>query len=219
MPVLVIGASRGIGFELCRQLHAAGLPVVASARKPCAELTALRLDQVIDNLDITQPGAPQAAADALGNRKLRWIIHNAGILEPDSWETLDAASVQRQFEVNALGPLRMLRHLAGRVADDGKIGLVTSRVGSLGDNSSGNNYGYRMSKAAANMLGVNLAHDLRERGIAVALLHPGLVATEMTGGRGIPPAAAAAGLIARMHSLTLEDTGRFWHADGSPLPW
>ena len=217
--VLVIGASRGIGLELCRQLQQQGMSVIGSVRQPSAELAGIGFARVVDGIDVRQPQAPQKLAEAVGDETLDWIIHNAGILEPDDWDGLDPDSVRRQFEVNALGPLCMLRQLAGKVADGGRIGLVTSRVGSLGDNSSGGNYGYRMSKAAANMLGVNLAHDLRGRGIAVILLHPGLVATRMTGGRGIPPAEAAAGLIARMQALSLEDSGGFWHADGSPLPW
>ena len=87
------------------------------------------------------------------------------------------------------------------------------------DNSSGNNYGYRCSKTAANMVGMNLRHDLGSTGISVALLHPGLVATDMTGGRGIDPKDAASGLIARMDELNLDNTGGFWHAEGYPLPW
>jgi NAD(P)-dependent dehydrogenase (short-subunit alcohol dehydrogenase family) len=92
-------------------------------------------------------------------------------------------------------------------------------MGSIGDNESGGYYGYRMSKAALNMAGVNLAHDFRSKGIAVAILHPGLVATEMTGRDGVPVAEAARGLIARIDELSLQDSGGFWHANGERLPW
>jgi NAD(P)-dependent dehydrogenase (short-subunit alcohol dehydrogenase family) len=100
-----------------------------------------------------------------------------------------------------------------------KVAIVTSRVGSIEDNSSGGYYGYRASKTAVNQIGTNLKHDLRPRGIAVALLHPGLVATEMTGGQGVAPADSAKGLINRIDALNLENSGSFWHAEGYKLPW
>lgn len=106
------------------------------------------------------------------------------------------------------------------MAESGKIGILTSRVGSMADNSSGGMYGYRISKVGANMVGVNLAHDLKARGIAVFLLHPGYVRTGMTQGQGSTgPDEAARGLIERMDTLTLADTGTFWHANGDSLPW
>ena len=124
-----------------------------------------------------------------------------------------------QFRVNSLGPLRVTQALADNLHEGSKVAIVSSRVGSIADNSSGNYYGYRMSKSAVNMAGMNLRHDLEPRGIAVALLHPGLVATEMTGGQGIKPVDAASGLVARIDELSLENTGGFWHAEGYVLPW
>ena len=92
-------------------------------------------------------------------------------------------------------------------------------MGSIGDNSSGGRYGYRASKAAVNQIGTNLKHELMPHGIAVALLHPGMVATELTGGSGIPPEEAAQGLIERIDALDLQNSGGFWHAEGYELPW
>jgi NAD(P)-dependent dehydrogenase (short-subunit alcohol dehydrogenase family) len=101
-----------------------------------------------------------------------------------------------------------------------KIGIVTSRMGSIADNTSGSRYGYRMSKAAVNMAGVSLSRDLAERGVAVALLHPGYVRTGMTGGHGLVDAdEAAGGLLARMDALSMDTSGTFWHAQGEVLPW
>jgi len=127
--------------------------------------------------------------------------------------------IRRQFEVNTLGPLRVTRALAGQLSAGAKIAIITSRMGSIEDNSSGGYYGYRISKAAVNMVGVNLAHELRERGVAVFLLHPGMVATEMTGRQGIPPAESARLLVERIEQLGLADSGTFWHANGERLPW
>jgi NAD(P)-dependent dehydrogenase (short-subunit alcohol dehydrogenase family) len=93
-------------------------------------------------------------------------------------------------------------------------------MGSLGDNTSGGRYGYRMSKAAVNMAGVSLARDLEERGIAVALVHPGYVRTQMTRNNGIiDPPEAASGIIARIDELNMASTGSFWHSNGELLPW
>lgn len=93
-------------------------------------------------------------------------------------------------------------------------------MGSMGDNSSGGHYGYRMSKAALNAAGVSMAHDLRPRGVALVILHPGAVRTAMTGGQGLMDAdESARGLLERIDELRLETTGRFLHQNGSALPW
>jgi len=127
--------------------------------------------------------------------------------------------------VNALGPLRVTQALLERLGTGSKVAIITSRVGSIGENFTGGLYGYRMSKAAANMLGVCLARDLAKRGIAVICLHPGTVRTEMTRGLTggvvgdlVEPVDAARGLLARIEELTIETTGTFRHANGETLP-
>jgi NAD(P)-dependent dehydrogenase (short-subunit alcohol dehydrogenase family) len=151
------------------------------------------------------------------------LVLNAGILAREKLGTIDAAgfkSMSRQFEVNALGPLRVAQALRDHLADGAKVGIITSRMGSVSDNDSGGAYGYRASKAAVNAIGKSLAVDLKPRGIAVFLLHPGYVATDMVGGSGdVTPAQAAMQLIERLDTLGMADTGTFWHANGTPLPW
>ena len=152
------------------------------------------------------------------------LINNAGVLTRETLDALDFDAVRRQFEVNALGPLRVVNALAENLGRGSKVGIVTSRMGSIGDNASGRMYSYRMSKAAANMLGVNLYHELRPRGVCVMLLHPGTVATQMTRGaknwdQMTKPAEAAAGLAAQLDALTPDTPIEFRHADGSLLPW
>jgi NAD(P)-dependent dehydrogenase (short-subunit alcohol dehydrogenase family) len=121
--------------------------------------------------------------------------------------------------VNALAPLLLARALLPNLTAGSKLALITSRMGSIDDNGSGGYYGYRMSKVALNMAGRSLAVDLKPRGIAVAILHPGMVATRMVGFSGIPPEQAALGLLERIDALTLERSGSFWHANGELLPW
>ena len=124
------------------------------------------------------------------------------------------------FEVNSLGPLLITQALLGNLGEGSKVGIITSRMGSIADNDSGGSYGYRMSKAAVNAAGKSLAIDLKPRGIAVGILHPGWVRTDMTGRNGLIDAnESAKGLLARMDELNLDNTGTFWHANGELLPW
>jgi len=219
MNVLVTGGNRGIGLELCRQLQARGERVIATCRKAGGALGSLGVE-VIEAVDVRDDAAVASMARRVGERRLDWLINNAGILERDGLDDLDYAAVTRQFEVNAIGPLRVTRALLGNLGRGSRVGIVTSRMGSVGDNTSGAFYGYRMSKAAVNMAGASLARDLAPRGIAVALLHPGYVATDMTGGQGeVAPEHAARGLIARMDGLNPANSGSFWHAEGQELPW
>ena len=164
------------------------------------------------------PAVARLAAE-LGDVRIDVLVHNAGILVRDSLDEPDFDGMRRQFEVNALAPLRVTHALLPNLGAGSKVVIITSRMGSIADNGSGGYYGYRMSKAAVNMAGVSLAHDLRERGIAVLLLHPGMVATEMTGHQGVPVAEAAGNLVARIEALGLEQSGSFHHANGEPLPW
>jgi NAD(P)-dependent dehydrogenase (short-subunit alcohol dehydrogenase family) len=216
--VLITGGNRGIGLELCRQCHARGDDVIAVCRSASLELEDLGV-RVVDNIDVADGDDVMKLAAELEGVSIDVLINNAGILRSDTIESVDFETMLEQYLVNTIGPLRVTRALRKNLKKGSKVGIVTSRVGSIEDNSSGNNYGYRASKAAANMVGMNLRHDLASSGVAVALLHPGLVATDMTGGHGVPPQDAARGLIARMDELNLDNTGGFWHAEGYPLPW
>ena len=216
--VLVTGANRGIGLELCKQLLARGDEPVAVCRKSSEELQNLGI-RTIEGIDVTLEKSVKSIAGRLDHESLDWLINNAGVLSVETLDKLDFVAMQRQFTVNSLGPLMVTSALLPALQSGAKIGIVTSRMGSIDDNTSGGYYGYRMSKAAVNMAGMSLARDLEPRGIAVALLHPGMVSTDMTGHRGVPVEKSAAGLIARMDELELANTGGFWHAEGQRLPW
>jgi len=216
---VVTGASRGIGLELARQLKARGTSVVAVCRKKSAELDALGV-RVESPVDVTDPAAWSKLAERLAHDDIDLLIQNAGMLIADGLEDVDADKVRAQLEVNAIAPLFLTRALAPRLHTGSKVALITSRMGSIGDNGSGRYYGYRMSKAALNAVGVSLAHDLKPRGIAVVLLHPGSVRTEMTRGHGmIETDESVRGLLQRIDELRLETTGRFLHQNGEVLPW
>lgn len=219
MPTAVVtGANRGIGLELCRQLAARGERVVAACRRKSPELEKLGV-RIVEDVEVTDPAGAELLAEAVGSQPVDLLVNNAGILSNESLEDLDLDRIRRQFEVNALGPLLVTRALLPRLQQGSKVAIVTSRMGSIGDNGSGGYYGYRMSKAAVNMAGVSLARDLADRGIAVLLLHPGMVATGMTGGQGIAPAESASNLLARIDESTMAQSGALRHANGDPLPW
>lgn len=218
--VVITGANRGIGLAFCRLYHDRGDRVYGVCRQSSPELDGLGIEQVVEGVDVATEGGIATLTSSLGADSIDVLINNAGILRHESLGSLNRDSITRQFEINALGPLMVTEALLGRLADSAKVVLITSRMGSMGDNSSGNRYGYRMSKAALNMAGISLAHDLKSQGIAVAILHPGLVGTEMIGGNGdMTPDQAAERLAWRIDELNLENSGTFWHSNGERLPW
>lgn len=218
---LVTGANRGIGLELCRQLCARDQEVFAVCRTSSPELDALDAT-VYAGIDVTDAVAVEKLALELDCIDLDVLILNAGIYERAGFNELGEAAfedMRRMFEVNAIAPLRLVHSLVDCLYEGSKVAIVTSLMGSMGDNGSGGSYGYRMSKAAVNAAGVSLARDLVGRGISVGLLHPGMVATDMTGGQGISVEESAQGLLARIDELSPETTGRLRHQDGRELPW
>jgi short-subunit dehydrogenase len=217
---LITGANRGIGLEYCRQLKERGNNVIAVCRTASEELK--NLDVSIETgVDITSDTDVLSLIKRLEHQPIDVLINNAGILERVSLESLDVNSIHRQFEVNAVAPLRLTRAILPKLRTGAKIIMMTSRMGSIEDNTTGGSYGYRMSKVALSMAGKSLSQDLKSRNIAVAILHPGLVKTQMTNFNqsGITPEESVRGLIARIDELNLENTGTFWHSNGEILPW
>ena len=217
---LITGANRGIGLELVRQLKARGEDVIATCRSSSSELNALSV-RVETNIDITSGDSVIKLREKLKDTEIDVLIQNAGIAEFNSLNSLDPKSIAHQFEVNALSPLCFVQAMLRHLSKSAKIALISSRMGSIEDNCSGGSYGYRMSKVALCMVGKSLSVDLKPKGISVAILHPGLVSTRMTGftSNGIQPNESVKGLIQRIDELTLANTGTFWHSNGEVLPW
>ena len=217
---VVTGANRGIGLALCAELAKRGHHVVAACRSSSPELAKLGVE-VVQGVDVATDAGIAALVKAVGDRSIDLLVNNAGILVwGDQLGALNVEGIRKQFEVNALAPLRLTDALRDRLPKGAKVALITSRMGSIDDNTSGARYGYRMSKAALNMAGKSLAVDMKPRGVAVAILHPGMVKTDMIGGNGqVEPADAAKGLLARIDDLTLATSGGFWHMNGERLPW
>lgn len=219
---LVTGSNRGIGLELCRQLSAKGMHVIAACRHASTELKNLNVE-IIENVEVSEPNSLARLAETLKGREIDWLINNAGIAGGIGLGDIDDSAIDsfvRMYRVNSLGPLLVTQALLANLHQGSKVGIITSRMGSIDDNDSGGSYAYRMSKAAVNAAGKSLSIDLKPRGIAVAILHPGWVRTDMTGHGGlIDPDESASGLIKRMEELTLDNSGSFWHTNGERLPW
>ncbi|MCP4776366.1 MAG: SDR family oxidoreductase [Planctomycetaceae bacterium] len=217
---LVTGANRGIGLEFCRQLQARHDHVIAVCRQASPELEAMGVE-IQSDIELTSETSIADLVRNLMNRQLDGVILNAGILQSMGLEELDSEGIKHQFEVNALAPLLLTKSLIGQMPYGAKLALITSRMGSIDDNTSGGSYGYRMSKVALNIAGRSLSIDLKPRGIAVAILHPGLVSTRMINfnPNGISTKTAVLGLLARIDELELETSGTFWHSNGQKLPW
>lgn len=217
--VLITGGNRGIGLELVRAFSANGDKVSVLCRTTSPALEKLNVN-IIENVDVSLENNIIEARDKLRSDKIDILINNAGILQLESLDDLNIESINRQWQVNALAPLMLVKHLQTLLSQESKIALVSSQMGSIDDNGSGGYYGYRMSKAALNAAGKSLSIDLKSKGISVAVLHPGFVRTQMTGGQGnIEPVESARGLMHCIENLTLDNTGTFWNYRGEIIPW
>ena len=217
--VVITGTNRGMGLEFVKQYLAKGDKVIALCRNTSDELSKTSA-KVIDKVDVGSPECLEKVLPILSDLKIDLLINNAGVLANETLEHMSATTLEYQFRVNAIGPLMITQMLRKQLVKGAKVALITSRMGSVTDNTSGGRYGYRMSKAALNIAGVSLAHDLKEQEVAVALLHPGYVQTEMVNNGGdISAAVAVERLIRRIEELNLDNTGTFWHSNGEVLPW
>ena len=215
---LVTGASRGIGYELCRQLKNNGETVIAVCRSTSEQLDGLGV-QVEADTHITSDESVADLAARLKGTPIDVLINNAGVYKKSTLDNLDFDGIRQQFEVNSLGALRITHALLPNLSPGSKVAIITSRMGSIADNTSGSSYGYRMSKVALSMAGKSLSLDLKPRQIAVAILHPGLVSTDMTNYSGISTEESVQGLLDRINQVNLDSSGTFWHANGEVLPW
>lgn len=230
--VLVTGAGQGIGLEWVRQELDSGARVIATTRDPGSsrglhDLAARSGERLaILPMDVGDDASVESAARQV-SRLVPWLdvlVNNAGAYGSEDESPLAAhpGTVRRVLEVNAVGPYRATRALLPllRKGVERKIILVTSRMGSLGDAPSGGHYAYRMSKAALNMLGANLAVDLRREEIRVLVLHPGWVRTRMGGPKApVEVKDSVTGMRRVVSALTHEQSGTFLDHEGNPVPW
>ncbi len=228
--VLITGANRGLGLEFCRQYAAAGDRVIACCRQP---QQAEALQQLADHypqlsihtLDVTDFSQIDTLADTLKDASLDILISNAGVYGDSqryAFGQLDYTQWRHTLEVNTLAPVKLaetfLPHLKRAVQP--RLVVITSKMGSIGDNSSGGCLLYRSSKAALNAAMKSLAIDLAPENISVLIQHPGWVRTDMGGPNGlINTEQSIAGMRQRIAELNLENSGSFVDYKGEGIPW
>ncbi|MFZ0693907.1 MAG: SDR family oxidoreductase, partial [Alphaproteobacteria bacterium] len=219
-------ANRGIGLEFVRQYAADGWWVVAVCRDPSRadDLGALKGDIRIEALDVGDFDTIENLARKLTNESLDVLINNAGIYGagPQNLKSLDPEVWMETLRVNCMAPIYVSRAFVENVARSAQkiMVAITSKMGSIDDNTSGGAYIYRSSKAALNAAVKSLAIDLAPRGITAAVIHPGWVQTDM-GGAGAPTGVekSVSGMRKMIGRLGLKDAGRFWSYDGKEIPW
>lgn len=231
MPtILITGANRGLGLEFVNQYATAGWQVHACCRKPAEakELKALAEGSgniTVHALDVANFSRIDQLSAELAGEGIDLLLNNAGIY-PDrngrGFGDADYDDWAQAFRINTMAPLKMVEAFLEHVAhsEGKKIALITSKMGSLDDNSSGGCYAYRSSKAALNMVAKSLSIALAPRGIVVALLHPGWVQTDMGGPNAwITPEQSISGMRRVIERMTAADSGKFYAYDGQQVPW
>ena len=222
--IVITGANRGIGLAMAQICQQRGDTVYALCRNSSAALKALNVN-VVEQVDVSTDSGIDNAVAALKGVNIHLLINNAGILRDEQLNNFNQSTIVEQFNVNALAPIALSHALLNNLSSGSKVAFITSRMGSITDNTSGGRYGYRMSKVALNIAAVSLARDLEADNVCVGIYHPGYVQTEMVNSNGvlangdISAEVAAQRLIALMDNLTIKESGVFKHSNGETLPW
>ncbi len=227
MPtILLTGANRGLGLQFAGQYAADGWRVIATCRDPAnaADLKAVAGQVEVHVLDVTDFKAIEALAVELIGTPIDILLNNAGIIGPDNhnFGDIDYDGWADTFRVNAMAPMKMVECFIDHVAASERkmIVSISSKLGSMVENTDGGHYIYRSSKAALNAVHMSLANDLVDRGIASVVFHPGWARTGMGGPRAlVDPGESVTAIRSIVDNLGIEDSGRFVNYDGQPIDW
>jgi len=222
--VLITGANKGIGLEFAKQYLSRGNNVIACCRDPS---TANELQRLVDpgldvlSLDVTEETAIERLPALLAGRKVSLFINNAGVYgAAQSLDQVHTAEWQAVIKVNTIAPLLIARALLPSMEEGGKLAFLSSKMGSIADNSSGSAYIYRTSKTALNQVVKSLSYDLSPLGLAVVALHPGWVKTDMGGPNAlIDTRTSVSGMVSVIDCLDLAKSGKFFNYQGVQIPW
>ena len=219
--VLIVGASRGIGFEFVRQYRQAGDAVTATARgaEGLARIEALGAHALA--LDVADAGSAASLASALAGKTFDVVVHNAGVYGPrtEGLQAPTADEFDSVMHTNLLGAMRVLPQLADLLAPAAKLAVISSSMGSMGLRTSPSGWLYRASKAALNSVLKDASLALDGKAICVAF-HPGWVRTDMGGsGADLEVATSVADMRRTLAALKAADNGSFFNHDGTALDW
>lgn len=226
--VLISGASRGIGLEFVKEYLQDGWHTIACCRKPDAaeelhDLKSKYKNLDIHALDVTNSDQINQLAKDLSNTPIDVLIHNAGIYGDHdvTFGHIGTDNLQRVFMTNAAAPLKISEALYNNVKNSTlkKIVYISSRIGSIADNTTGKAYAYRASKAAGNMLIKSMAIDVLNDGIHVLILHPGWVKTDMGGPNALITVTESVSGMRNVIDQENLPSGSFFSYDGKAIPW
>ena len=222
--ILITGANRGIGLALASKFHQQGYQVIATARKPAKAAALKKLGVEVLQLDITDKNSVASLSQQLQGRQVDILLNNAGIggHSTREFKDLDIDRLGRVFNVNSLGALRVIQALLPNLNKSQQkiVASVSSRMGSIEQNSSGGVMGYRASKTALNSFNKSLAIEFASEGFVFVVLHPGWVRTDMTSDRATySPQESANGLFKVVSNLKPKDNGKFYDLHGKEITW
>lgn len=225
--VLITGANRGLGLEFTKQYAADGWNVLACCRHPQSAMQLQALAQTYPNikiisLDVADFAQIDALALQLKEVSIDLLINNAGVYPSSSFGDVDYDDWAQGFKINSMAPLKMAEAFVQHITRSQlkKIATITSKMGSIDDNTSGESYSYRSSKCAVNMVMKSLSIDLKPYGISTITLHPGWVQTDMGGPNGLINAqTSVTGLRQQIADLDVSSSGKFVAYDGKPINW
>lgn len=225
--LLVTGSNRGLGLEFVKQYAADGWRVLACCRMPETAIDLQSLAKVHSNismlkLDVADFDAIDKVALSLKNETIDVLINNAGVYPDSSFDDINVIDWADAFKINSMAPLKMVSAFKANLANSTlkKVATLSSKMGSMDDNTSGGSYLYRSSKAAVNMVMKSASIDLKPLGISVVTLHPGWVQTDMGGPNGlIDTTTSVTGMRMVIENLSLANTGQFIAYDGKAIAW
>jgi NAD(P)-dependent dehydrogenase (short-subunit alcohol dehydrogenase family) len=225
--VMITGANRGIGLEYVKQYALDGWHVIACcrhlARAEALQALTKQYSQVrVYELDVGDFDQIESLAEALSSQPIALVINNAGVYPPSSFKNTDYDAWMRAFKINTMSSLKLAEVFMPHMVKAGRAKFVamTSKMGSIADNTSGGEYSYRSTKTALNMVIKSLSWDVEKYGVAVAALHPGWVRTDMGGPNGlIDVTTSVSGLRKVIAKLDMHQSGQFFAYDGQEIPW
>ena len=225
--VLVTGANRGLGYEFVKQYSKSNFNVLACCRSSENAYELQELSKGVKNikiyeLDVGNINIIKNLSQQLKNEKIDVLINNAGIYRSSTIGNINYDEWMESFRINTIAPYQIVEAFLDQIlnSDLKKVVSITSKMGSIDDNTTGGSYIYRSSKTALNSMMRSLTHDLVDRGIATLTLHPGWVRTDMGGPGGwIDSFESVQGMIREIDKLTIDDSGKYLDYAGKSINW